>query len=99
LSQYEKAVLTALEEVENSLVNYSREQARHRSLVEAVDANRLAVEMSNELYLKGLQDFLSVLDSQRSLFTSESDLAQSEAAMASKLVALYKALGGGWEAN
>ncbi len=97
--QYAKTILTALEDVENSLVNYSREQARHRSLVEAVAANRLAVEMSNELYLKGLQDFLSVLDSQRSLFTSESDLAQSEAAMASNLVSLYKALGGGWEAN
>jgi NodT family efflux transporter outer membrane factor (OMF) lipoprotein len=98
-SQYEKTILTALEDVENSLVNYSSEQTRHRSLVEAVAANRLAVEMSNELYLKGLQDFLSVLDSQRSLFTSESDLAQSEAAMASNLVSLYKALGGGWEAD
>lgn len=99
LRQYEKTILTALEDVENSLVNYSREQARHRSLAEAVAANRLAVGMSNELYLKGLQDFLSVLDSQRSLFISESDLAQSEATMASNLVSLYKALGGGWEAN
>jgi NodT family efflux transporter outer membrane factor (OMF) lipoprotein len=99
LIQYEQAILTALEDVEDALVSYSTEQARHRSLVEAVAANRLAVEMSNELYLKGLQDFLSVLDSQRSLFTSESDLAQSEAAMASNLVALYKALGGGWEAS
>jgi outer membrane protein, multidrug efflux system len=99
LRQYEKAILSALEDVENSLVNYSQEQARHRSLVEAVAANRQAVEMANELYLKGLQDFLNVLDTQRSLFAAESDLAQSEATMASNLVALYKALGGGWETN
>lgn len=97
LTQYEKTILTALEEVENSLVNYSKEQARYRSLREAVSANRRAVQMANELYVKGLQDFLNVLDTQRSLFTAENDLAQSEATMASNLVSLYKALGGGWE--
>jgi len=99
LRQYEKAILTALEDVENSLVNYSREQARYRSLVDAVAANRRAVEMANELYVRGLNDFLNVLDTQRSLLLSENDLAQSEATMASNLVALYKALGGGWETN
>ena len=41
--------------------------------------------------------FLNVLDAQRSVFASESDLAQSEATLAANLVALYKALGGGWE--
>jgi multidrug efflux system outer membrane protein len=99
LRQYEKAILTAFEDVENSLVNYSREQARNSSLAEAVAANRRAVAMSNELYANGLVDFLNVLETQRSLYASESDLAQSEAAMASNLVSLYKALGGGWETN
>jgi outer membrane protein TolC len=99
LTQYEKTILTALEDVENSLVNYSREQARYRSLLEAVAANRRAVSMSNELYSKGLVDFLNVLENQRSLYASENDLAQSEATMAANLVALYKALGGGWETN
>jgi outer membrane protein, multidrug efflux system len=99
LIQYEKTILTALEDVENSLVNYSREQARYRSLTEAVAANRRAVEMSNELYVKGLVDFLNVLENQRSLYASENDLAQSQATMASNLVSLYKALGGGWDIN
>jgi multidrug efflux system outer membrane protein len=99
LRQYEKSILTALEDVENSLVNYSREQERHRSLTEAVSANRRAVAMANELYTNGLVSFLNVLEAQRSLYASENDLAQSEAAMASNLVALYKALGGGWETN
>jgi NodT family efflux transporter outer membrane factor (OMF) lipoprotein len=97
LAQYEKTILTAFEDVENSLVSYSREQIRYRALRDAVAANRRAVEMSNELYIRGLVDFLNVLDNQRSLFASESDLAQSQATMATNLVALYKALGGGWE--
>jgi NodT family efflux transporter outer membrane factor (OMF) lipoprotein len=97
LTEYERAILTALEDVETALVNYAREQERYRALRGAVAANRRAVEMSNELYVRGLVDFLNVLDNQRSLFASESDLAQSEATMATNLVALYKALGGGWQ--
>jgi multidrug efflux system outer membrane protein len=97
LTTYEQTVLTSLEEVENALVAYSREQVRHAQLAEAVEANRRAVELSNELYIRGLGDFLNVLDSQRALFASESDLAQSEATVSTNLVALYKALGGGWE--
>jgi outer membrane protein TolC len=53
--------------------------------------------MANDLYVKGLVDFLNVLEAQRSLYSSENDLAQSEVTMAANLVALYKALGGGWE--
>jgi NodT family efflux transporter outer membrane factor (OMF) lipoprotein len=99
LRLYEKSVLTAFEDVENALVNYGNEQSRYRSLLEAVAANRRALEMANELYRQGLVAFLNVLDAQRTLYFSESDLAQSEASMASNLVALYKALGGGWETN
>jgi NodT family efflux transporter outer membrane factor (OMF) lipoprotein len=96
LVQYQKTVLAAFGEVEKALVNYSREQARRQALLEAVASSRRAVEMANELYVRGLSDFLNVLDTQRSLYAAENDLAQSEAAMASNLVALYKALGGGW---
>ena len=96
LHVYEKTVLTAFQDVEISLVNYTKEQVRYRSLINAVAANRRAVQMANELYLKGLNDFLNVLDAQRSLYAAENDLAQSEAAMASNMVSLYKALGGGW---
>jgi outer membrane protein TolC len=53
--------------------------------------------MANELYIRGLNDFLNVLN-QRSLYVTESALTQSQATMATNLVALYKALGGGWEA-
>ena len=52
--------------------------------------------MAKELYTAGLSDFLSVLEAEKELYGSENDLAQSEAAVSINLVALYKALGGGW---
>ena len=99
LSEYEKTVLTALGDVEKSLVNYAQEQVRYRTLNAAVVANRRAVTMAQELYIRGLNDYLNVLDTQRALYLTETELAQSEATMASNLVALYKALGGGWQIN
>jgi multidrug efflux system outer membrane protein len=97
LTQYEKSILSAFQDVETALVNYANEQVRYRSLTDAVVANRRAVTMANELYIRGLNDFLNVLDTQRSLYVTESALTQSQATMATNLVALYKALGGGWE--
>ena len=52
--------------------------------------------MSRNLYAAGLKDFLTVLDAQRSLLTLQNQLAQSDAAITSDLIRLYKALGGGW---
>jgi multidrug efflux system outer membrane protein len=97
LRLYEKSVLTGLADVESALVNYSKEQTRYRSLLEAASSNRRAVAIAEDLYTNGLVAFLNVLDAQRSLYASESDLALSEAGLAANLVALYKALGGGWE--
>jgi multidrug efflux system outer membrane protein len=99
LSRYDQTVLLALEDVENALINYGKEQERFRSLDAAVRANRRAVEMSNELYTRGVIDFLNVLDAQRALFVAEEQLIISEKNLSADLVALYKALGGGWESN
>jgi NodT family efflux transporter outer membrane factor (OMF) lipoprotein len=97
LAQYQSAVLQSLKDVEDALISYDRERQRWVVLNNAVAANRRAVELSNELYSRGLIDFLSVLEAQRDLFASESQLVQSETAVSSNVVALYKALGGGWE--
>jgi multidrug efflux system outer membrane protein len=97
LAAYEKAVLVSLEDVENALVAYAKEQERYRWLQEQVKANRRAVDLANQLYTSGASDFLNVLDAQRSLYQAEDDLAQSERTVAANLIALYKALGGGWE--
>ena len=62
-------------------------------------ANRKAVNLSKTLYTEGQTDFLSVLDAQRSLFATEETLALSTSAVSTDLVALYKAIGGGWDAD
>ena len=97
LVTYEKAVLTSLQDVENALVAYSREQVSRRSLAQAVEANRRAFEIANELYTKGLVDFLNVLVTERALYLSQDLLAQSDQRITTNLVALFKALGGGWD--
>lgn len=97
LAMYDKTVLLSLEDVENALVAYSQEQVRYRSLQEAVDASRSAVEIANELYKNGLTSFLDVVDAERSLYQTEDELVQSERTVTVNLVSLYKALGGGWQ--
>ncbi len=93
---YEDTLRRAWEEVENSLTSYERSRQQRAQLEKAVASNRRSVELSRELYTAGLSDFLSVLEAQNALYTSENELAQREAAVATNLVALYKALGGGW---
>ncbi len=97
LVRYEQTILTALEDVENALVAYKREDVRREALSESVASNRQVFAMTNELYAKGLIDFLNVLDAERTLLSSENQLVQSETAVSVNIVALYKALGGGWE--
>lgn len=97
LAAYEKSVLTALEDVENALVQYLREQERLKSLIEAATADRRAIVLADDLYRKGLTSFLDVLDAQRTFYSTELELGRSKADVALYLVALYKALGGGWE--
>jgi multidrug efflux system outer membrane protein len=94
---YEQSVLGALRDVESSLVAYAREQQRRVALRDAVAANRRRVDLARTLYAGGETDSLNVLDAQRSLLVSEDALAQSDRTVATNLVSLYKALGGGWE--
>jgi outer membrane protein TolC len=97
LIQYRQAVIQSLADVENALTAYNREQARSASLRQAVEANRQSVALAKQLNEAGVVDFLNVLTAQQSLYQSEDQLAQSEQTVLTKLIALYKALGGGWE--
>ncbi|MFO1119022.1 MAG: efflux transporter outer membrane subunit [Rhodospirillales bacterium] len=96
---WEQTVLLALEEVENTLANWREEEGRQRALIASADGNADALALATELYTRGLASFLDVLDAQRALFVAQSALAASEAALSTDLVALYKALGGGWAAE
>ena len=97
LIQYDYAILTALEEVENALVAYAQEQNRMKALEASTGAAERAVSLSESQYKAGLTDFTSVLDAQRSLLSFQEQLAQSKGKVTSNLVRLYKALGGGWK--
>jgi multidrug efflux system outer membrane protein len=94
--KYESSVLTALEDVENALTAYAKEQSRRQLLQESVDKSRRAVELATTLYQGGARDFLNVIDAQRALSIAEDQLVQSDRLIGTDLVALYKALGGGW---
>jgi outer membrane protein, multidrug efflux system len=94
---YQQTVLTALKDVETALVAYAKEQEQQRSLARAVASNRQAVDLAMKLYVAGKTDFLNVLNAQRALFVTEDALTQSTRTLGTNLIALYKALGGGWE--
>lgn len=96
LIQYEAAILSALEEVNNALVAFGQEHIRRQALSEAAQAGQRAVDLAHNQYESGLVDFQVVLDAQRSLLSVQDSLAQSEAAVTADLIKLYKALGGGW---
>lgn len=97
LIQYESIVLNAKEEVENVLVAFAKEQRRRESLVRATEAARQADLLARDRYQAGLVDFSNVLIAQLSLLSFQDELVQSDGAVTTNLVRLYKALGGGWQ--
>jgi multidrug efflux system outer membrane protein len=97
LARYEQTVLNALEETENALVIYNRARARQALLTSAADASQKAYQLAHMRFDDGVENFLTVLDTERRLLEDQRQLAESETATATALVALYKALGGGWE--
>jgi outer membrane protein TolC len=98
LASYQKAVLVSLEEAENAVVAYAQEQNRRRALAETLAENRRSLELADGLYEHGRVNFLDVLDARRALYESDDQLAVSDQTVALDLIALYKAIGGGWEA-
>jgi outer membrane protein TolC len=95
--RWERSVLVALEEAENAMTAFVRQQTRRSSLLEASSQANRAVELSRAQYREGLSDFQSVISSERDLAVLQDDLASSDASIATNFIVLYKALGGGWE--
>jgi multidrug efflux system outer membrane protein len=99
LANYEKTVLTALQETEDALVEFGKQRQRREFLREAATASAQAAKLARERYQTGVATFLEVLDAERVMLEAESRLAESETLTATSQVAIYKALGGGWENN
>jgi multidrug efflux pump len=97
LAQYEKTVLNALEETENALVDYGRTRARRDYLDVSAQSAAQAYSLAQRRYDGGMADFLSVLDAEKTQLEIQDQLAQSQTAAATTIVAVYKSLGGGWE--
>jgi multidrug efflux system outer membrane protein len=93
-ANYEKVVLTALEETENSFVAYSKRQAQLKSLTEQATASRRAAELAETQYREGVADFLVLLDAQRTQLDAEDAVAQAETDVNVSVVSIYKSLGG-----
>jgi outer membrane protein, multidrug efflux system len=96
LAAYEAAVLNALEDTENSLVSYGESQRRETTLERAATQSTTAARLARQRFEGGLSDFLSVLQAERDALAAEDSLAQGRTQTATSLIAVYKALGGGW---
>jgi NodT family efflux transporter outer membrane factor (OMF) lipoprotein len=94
---YQQTVLRAFQNVEDGLINYTTEAQRDVTLKAAAEASELAFQRSTRLYQAGLTDFLQVLVDERAAFAAEDMATQSELESVSDAIALYKALGAGWQ--
>ena len=99
LIAYEKSILTALEDVENALAGYATGRERVEARNKAAESARNAAQMARLQYEAGTVDFQTVLDTDRTRLTAEDGMASAEADLLTSVIALYKALGGGWSAD
>lgn len=97
LASYEGAVLNALEDTEGALIGYGRSQLHRDSLAAAAANSDRAADLARKRFEGGLVDFLEVLDAERTALTAELVFSQSRTDAATSLIAVYKALGAGWD--
>ena len=93
---YQKTVITALQEVEQALVAYFNEERRMHILEEAAKASKTSFELATDLFQSGLQNYTQVLQAKNEWLTAQNSLTDSQQALATDLIAVYKALGGDW---
>jgi NodT family efflux transporter outer membrane factor (OMF) lipoprotein len=94
---YQSTVLKAAQEVEDSLTGFVNQQAAQESAQRSVEAAQRAAEISVVMYREGAVDYQRVIDSERTLLQQQNTLVQTRSQTTTNLIALYKALGGGWE--
>lgn len=99
LALYDQAVLRAIEDLETSLVDYRQQQLQIAALAEQVEASRTAANLARVRFREGGIDFLVLLDAERTRLAAEDDLTVAQTRANTNVVAIYKALGGGWRAG
>ncbi|MDO3383383.1 efflux transporter outer membrane subunit [Gilvimarinus algae] len=96
LAAFEQSVLLALEETDNALENYRRQNQRHEQLRKASVSSEQALGYARQRFEVGSENFLGVLDAERQRLTVSAQLAESETQLLQSLIAVYKSLAGGW---
>ncbi|HEY3699888.1 MAG TPA: efflux transporter outer membrane subunit [Spongiibacteraceae bacterium] len=94
---YEQTVLRALEETENALVSYRETRRQLDYLQTSANANARASQLAHLRFENGSSDFLDVLEVERTQLEADASFSRARTSAATSLIALYKALGGGWE--
>lgn len=94
---YRRTVIASIDEVNVGLARYRARMATVKSLKSAVNDSKHAVDLASERYERGVTDFLNVLDSERQEDELAIQFAEAQADAANAFIAVYKALGGGWE--
>ncbi len=97
LLAYQKEVLTAFREVESAIAAYQAADSKDASLKDAVASDQIALDRATDLYRNGIGDFITVLTNERSLYAAEDAESESALSKTQQTIALYKALGCGWE--
>jgi NodT family efflux transporter outer membrane factor (OMF) lipoprotein len=95
--QYQDTVLRAAREVDDAAVGFARTGEQIALLVDAVKAAQRSLEIATLQYREGLVDFERVIDTQRTLFSQQDLLVTTRGNLIQSLIAIYKAMGGGWE--
>lgn len=96
LAAYEQTVLSAVAEVRNALTVHEQLTARSQMLRSGVDAARSALEIARDKYSNGLADFNNVIGAQAALLSLQDQEITNKGTIASSIIQLFKALGGGW---
>ncbi len=99
MARYQQLVLKAVQELEDAVTHFGETQLRLGALARAAEQSSVAANLAQLRYKEGSAPYLTVLDSQRSLLRAQDAVAQAETASYTSLIAIYKALGGGWSAS
>ncbi|MBA4749573.1 MAG: efflux transporter outer membrane subunit [Alphaproteobacteria bacterium] len=97
LATFEKTVLGALEDLDTSMVVFARQREERDQLVIAASSSIQAADLADKRYRGGIDDYRTFLDAETTMFSAKDQLAVSEINTATNLIAIYKALGGGWQ--
>jgi NodT family efflux transporter outer membrane factor (OMF) lipoprotein len=97
VANYRKTILTAIEQVDDSLTNYDAERQRLANLTRAVAAAQRALDLATQRYERGIINYLTVVDAERQLYLLQDQFALSENTAVADFVDICQSLGGGWQ--